>query len=58
MGLLIHDRFEEDRELLCGRYELRDTPLGLFGIELFFLKGLVAPRLVVAFFLMPRVYSL
>jgi hypothetical protein len=41
-------------ELICRYHELRDTPLGLFGVELSFLKGLVAPRLVVAFSLTPR----
>ena len=40
-------------QLLSGRYELRDMTLGLFGIEIFFLEGLVAHRLVVAFTLTP-----
>jgi hypothetical protein len=28
-------------ELVCRPHELRDTPLGLFGVELFFVEGLV-----------------
>ncbi len=35
---------------LIGRYhELRDTPLGLFGIELIFVQEVLIHRLVVAF---------
>jgi hypothetical protein len=42
------------REFLGGRYELRDMLLGLFGVQLFFVEGLLAHRLVVVFTLMRR----
>jgi hypothetical protein len=58
----LHERNDLLRELLNGRagkllgarYELRNTPLGLFGVELFFVEGLVAHCLVVIFTLSYR----
>jgi hypothetical protein len=41
-------------ELLCRGHEPSDTPLCLFGVELFFVEGLVAHLLLVAFSLTPR----
>jgi len=57
-----HERSDPLRELINGRtgeligryHELRDTLLGLFGVELFFVEEVLAHHLVVVFSLTPR----
>ena len=56
-----HERSDPLRELLNGRageligryHELRDTPLGLFGVELFFVHEVLTHHLIVVFSLTP-----